>query len=327
MLVRNLGYGETDQSSGYDLFFADEVKPDRYNQIWTNWERSDDKLTTTITFRNEYLYEPITLTASKEWVDGTTKAGHPSVTFYLLRSVNGEPFEKLEGSEKVIAKGAEGDALTVNWTLLPQKNEAGTEFYTYKIAEVDIDGFETEITGTAKDGYIVKNTDGRIDVPVLKVDKGDGTTPLSGAEFTLYKMKGTQYQKYLTEAFPESPYAAAPDCVFTSNGSGTLTITGLSDGDYWLDESKAPAGYITKGEKIYFSVANGMVTLTQGAGTASYEKVNATDTGKTLIIKNEPGAALPNTGGPGTNLIYLLGTILTALAGSGLVMRRKRKAA
>ena len=43
--------------------------------------------------------------------------------------------------------------------------------------------------------------------------------------------------------------------------------------------------------------------------------------------ENEPGAALPATGGPGTDMIYLLGFMLTGLAGAGLVMRRRRNAA
>ena len=43
-------------------------------------------------------------------------------------------------------------------------------------------------------------------------------------------------------------------------------------------------------------------------------------------VENESGAALPNTGGPGTGLIYLLGIMLTGLAGAGLAMRLRRKA-
>ena len=41
-------------------------------------------------------------------------------------------------------------------------------------------------------------------------------------------------------------------------------------------------------------------------------------------IQNEPGKPLPATGGTGTNLIYLLGIMLTGLAGAGLVMKRRR---
>jgi LPXTG-motif cell wall-anchored protein len=39
---------------------------------------------------------------------------------------------------------------------------------------------------------------------------------------------------------------------------------------------------------------------------------------------NYPGVELPNTGGPGTGLLYLLGFMLTGLAAAGLVMRKQR---
>jgi len=46
-------------------------------------------------------------------------------------------------------------------------------------------------------------------------------------------------------------------------------------------------------------------------------------------VENEPGAELPSTGGPGTTLLYLLGILLTGLAGAGLVMsmEKRRRAA
>lgn len=46
-----------------------------------------------------------------------------------------------------------------------------------------------------------------------------------------------------------------------------------------------------------------------------------------LKIANTPGVALPNAGGPGSDLIYILGIMITGLAGAGLVMRKRRKAA
>jgi LPXTG-motif cell wall-anchored protein len=49
------------------------------------------------------------------------------------------------------------------------------------------------------------------------------------------------------------------------------------------------------------------------------------ENGLSISVKNEPGAALPNTGGPGTNLIYIFGIMLTGLAGVGLVMKRRRR--
>lgn len=47
-----------------------------------------------------------------------------------------------------------------------------------------------------------------------------------------------------------------------------------------------------------------------------------------LEVYNSAGVELPASGGPGTNLIYLFGIMLTGLAGAGLMMkRRKRNAA
>lgn len=46
-----------------------------------------------------------------------------------------------------------------------------------------------------------------------------------------------------------------------------------------------------------------------------------------ITVINEPGAALPATGSPGTTFIYILGTMLTGLAGTILALRRKRRAA
>ena len=48
----------------------------------------------------------------------------------------------------------------------------------------------------------------------------------------------------------------------------------------------------------------------------------------TLTAVNNPGVTLPNTGGPGTGILYLTGIALLSLAGTGFAMkRRKRNAA
>ena len=45
----------------------------------------------------------------------------------------------------------------------------------------------------------------------------------------------------------------------------------------------------------------------------------------TATVGNTPGAALPNTGGPGTKMLYFFGIMLAGLAGTGLVMKRRRR--
>lgn len=105
-------------------------------------------------------------------------------------------------------------------------------------------------------------------------------------------------------------------------------ITGLLDGTYKLVEVMAPPGYIIIDSEIVFTVSNGVITSTTAS---SSDKVRldpaSANTVALLTVTNEPGTALPNTGGPGTSLIYLFGIMLTGLAGAGLLVRRCRKAA
>ena len=53
------------------------------------------------------------------------------------------------------------------------------------------------------------------------------------------------------------------------------------------------------------------------------DNASVDEDGITILITNEPGAALPNTGGIGTTLIYLIGILLIVLAGAGLIMRKR----
>ena len=46
-----------------------------------------------------------------------------------------------------------------------------------------------------------------------------------------------------------------------------------------------------------------------------------------IRIWNTPGVALPSTGGPGNNRIYLLGIMLISLAGAGLVITKRKRSA
>ena len=105
-----------------------------------------------------------------------------------------------------------------------------------------------------------------------------------------------------------------------------ITITGMSSGTYQLTETNAPAGYIILTKEIYFSVADGAVKLTDKDGNPqTYSGVSLLDDNTTIAVKNTPGVPLPYTGGPGTTALYLLGIMLTGIAGAGLVMRKRRR--
>jgi len=105
-----------------------------------------------------------------------------------------------------------------------------------------------------------------------------------------------------------------------------VKITKLPDGDYKLVEDNTHTGYIIKQKEIDFKITNGVLTGNDINGIVTFTQAGGTNLALITVI-NEPGAALPATGSPGTTIIYILGTMLTCLAGTILALRRKRRAA
>jgi hypothetical protein len=64
------------------------------------------------------------------------------------------------------------------------------------------------------------------------------------------------------------------------------------------------------------------VTLIDEDGAAAaYTDVSLLDENTTIAVKNNPGASLPSTGGPGTGCIRMLGLMI--IAGAGLLLWKK----
>lgn len=107
--------------------------------------------------------------------------------------------------------------------------------------------------------------------------------------------------------------------------AGNPVIKGLDDAiDYYLYETKAPAGYNLMSEPVHFVIsasyaADGSnytsVTVTVGAAAAS-------DTLGANVV-NKSGSTLPETGGIGTTIFYVLGSLLVVGAGVVLITRKR----
>lgn len=101
---------------------------------------------------------------------------------------------------------------------------------------------------------------------------------------------------------------------------GRVTFTGLGAGDYTITESKTPSGYNTIAPvnfTITFDAANKKFSSDNKDVTVGED--NMLDT----TIVNEKGAELPSTGGTGTTIFYILGSILVIGAGVLLITRRR----
>lgn len=170
-----------------------------------------------------------------------------------------------------------------------------------------------------------------MDSPILSLkergeDKvNEGSIALADASFSLYTEE--EYAKEESERTAMQSNLNSGDG--TTTPLGDIDMGDLTIGKYYLIETQAPAGYILLDRPVIVTVESTRVYATLGSDptAANIAEWDASGAYWKITVHNNPGVSLPNTGGPGTNFIYFPGTILTALAGAGLVMRRKRKAA
>ena len=175
---------------------------------------------------------------------------------------------------------------------------------------------DTSVPGTVSYQISIVNTS--VGITVRKTDESGNA--LAGSQFVLYKKNDTGSFVIVTG------YGLGENGLIDLTDTTEMTLAGMASGIYKLSETNAPPGYIILTKDIYFNVANGTVTLTDENGDAkTYSDVSLLDNNTTIAVKNNIGASLPSTGGPGIALLYLLGTILTAFAGAGLVVRKRRK--
>lgn len=158
---------------------------------------------------------------------------------------------------------------------------------------------------------------------------------LAGAGFTLYTdeectkvvklLKSTTesglYMVYGNQESIPDGYEAVENNEMVTGADGKFNIKGLDCGTYYLRETTTPDGYNT--------LANQMVIITathKEKSTGDDAEMTLTDSNMNNDIVNKSGATLPETGGIGTTIFYVLGGVMFAGAALMLVVRRKAEA-
>jgi len=152
----------------------------------------------------------------------------------------------------------------------------------------------------------------------LVIDKVDEAgTPLAGAGFTLYKKNA------------EGAYVVVGEIV--AGETTEFVWTGLSEGDYKLSETTTPAGYNTI-KDIEFTITctepkTVAAATDEAAWTDDSDAISDTDEGTFEgTIVNKTGSLLPETGGIGTTIFYIVGLVLM-LGAAILLITKKRMTA
>lgn len=180
------------------------------------------------------------------------------------------------------------------------------------------------------------------ELDVTKVDGANADTKLEDAEFKLYDENG----KYVIVDADGKVIGWADNeaggSTLKSDENGLFKVIGLDDGTYWLKETKAPDGYNLITDPIKIEIKATTVndqdwTAMEGpsdaltaleikvtVGSTTTSGTGNTETGIVATdIKNNKGATLPETGGMGTTIFYVLGAILVLGAGGLLIARRR----
>ena len=182
--------------------------------------------------------------------------------------------------------------------------------WTFKMEVNKVDGADNKELSGAK--FVLSKKEN----PDLGVIRDDGTPSITNDLINLIDNGGGSY------TVAPADYTGSKVYVMTA---GKIIIQGLDDAtDYYLYETKAPAGYNRLTEAVKFKI-----NATYNTAEDNYDSVNATVNnaaqtgGLSVKVENNRGATLPSTGGIGTTLFYVIGGGLMAVAAVLLVTKKR----
>ena len=305
-------------SADYDIgdqvpFKLEGTVTSKYNDYKTYYFVFHDKEEKGLTFNKDSV---------KVYVDGNEiTTGYQVVT----SPTDGCTFEVVFNNLKNVASVKAGSKVTVEYTSELNENavlgnqgnvnEAKLEFSNNPNQEQD----GTPETGkTPWDNVIVFT----YRVVVDKYANSVNGNKLTGAEFTLEKVLKNSSTKTIK--------------VVKSEDGTSFTFKGLDDGDYILTETKTPDQYntiapirftVTADHKIEWNNEARTDILTSLTGTTATGEItftaNADKSELATKVVNKSGSTLPETGGIGTTIFYVVGVILMLGAGVLLVTKKR----
>ncbi len=155
----------------------------------------------------------------------------------------------------------------------------------------------------------ITNKKRAVPVQLKKIDAKNEATTLDNVTFDLYADEAhTQKLKSVT----------------TANG-GYADLGELVTGTYYLKETSTLDGYDLLANDVQIIVdGSGAVTYIQKEYSAGATQTAEKENDKyTVIVRNYTGEELPMTGGIGTTIFYILGSILAVGCGIVLIARRR----
>ena len=244
-------------------------------------------------FLNHYVPAKVSVDGTKTWKDYENVMGYrpEKIKVYLYR--DGTKVDEVE-------TGKDQD-WSYSFKNLYQYHDGGKE-YTYTIGEEPVSGYTVKV-----DGYNLKNTLATGSINLIKTDSDDN--PMKGVSFRLYTEKGKPVgaiSKDNTYKFWELT-DDEEKATYVTDDDGTIHIEELPIGKYYFEETETLLGFIPYGEKIPFEIKE--------------------DSDETLDVSAEVENAkivMPETGGSGSLMFYIISITLAGLAVTMLCIKKSK---
>ena len=279
------------------------VNDDETKQLSTDYYRVD------VDSKNSNKFK-LTIDIKKAVADGKMKAGDKLYTNYS---------GVLNENAEIYSNGKEDNKACLIYSNEPNGDGTGKTpekvvyDWTFKMGINKVDSKGKELTGAK----FVLSEKGGLNIADLELN-ADGVPANTTDLIALI-------------ANSDGTYTVAP-AGYTGNttyviDAGNTTIKGLDDEtDYYLYETKAPAGYNLRTTPVKFRIAAEYRTdgsaLKENYPTVTVDSGTPTTTLSADVV-NQAGSTLPETGGMGTTLFYIIGSLMVAVAAVLLIVKRR----
>lgn len=243
----------------------------------------------------------------KAITDGKVEAGNSLYTYYT---------GVLNADAKVYDEGKQQNTAYLQYSNNPHDNTTKGETphvtvydWTFKMNVQKIDGADKE--KELKDAKFVLSKNGTVDLGTIDEN---GTPAGTGNLIKLVYDPTDSTYRVATASDENTTYVMT---------AGDITIKGLDDAEYYLYETKAPAGYNRLTEPVKFKINATYTSADSCPDVLTKVGDEAAVTGLKVSVENNAGTTLPSTGGMGTTVFYVVGGGLMAVAVVLLVTKKR----
>ena len=190
-------------------------------------------------------------------------------------------------NEDAVVANPDSNTFTLKYNDKPGGNDT-TEVVSYQITLEKVDKDKTKLAGAKFKLYDAK-TEGN-EIPVVLVTSNNDPAGYGTKDSTVDNV----YRHAKT---------GETGVEMVTGKTGNIIVQGLANGTYYFEETEAPEGFNK---------------LTERTDATTISNANAT-----IEVENNAGTELPSTGGIGTTIFYVLGSLLVVGCGIVLVSRKR----